>query len=350
MPIGLPENRPARVEEAAWVAADFLSPASYRRPFSPDMIAEVANAARAWLDGGLHPHAIGHRAARLPITSPLLQAAYADVENGVGFALLAGLPVDSWGLEVSRAALCLIGSHFGEITIQNREGEYVVDVMDKSTPLSGQFRGYHSNERLEFHSDGTNTVALMCLETAKSGGESLLISASTLYNEISSQRPDLLATLMRGYRHSRRNQRDPDQAPVMEDHTPVFSFIEGVFHSCYSRISILSSLEQGITLSGQQAAALDYLEQVLARPELAMAMEFRKGDIQLVNNFTLLHSRKAFIDHSLERRRHLLRLWLTDPLSKYNGPGKMDFYLPRQSRFLKTRGYQIFQRDKPSLA
>ena len=343
MRVSRPEDRPARIEDkTAWVGADFPTSDSYRRPLAPDMVAEVANAARAALDSGADAHAMGLRKAHLPVTSALLRAAYDDVENGVGFTVLTGLPVEDWGLDLSRAALCLIGSHFGEISLQNREGEYVVDVMDKSTPLSSQFRGYHSNDRLEFHNDGTNTVALMCMETAKSGGESLLISASTLYNEISRLRPDLLATLMRGYRHSRRNQRDPEQAPVMEDRTPVFSFIDGVFHNCYSRVSILSSLDQGETHTAQERAALDCVDEILARPDLALAMEFRKGDIQLVNNFTLLHSRKAFIDHSPQRRRHLLRLWLTDPTSKYNGPGKMDFYLPKESHFLKTRGYAIF--------
>ena len=343
MRVGHREDRPARIaDKTAWVGADFPSSGSYRRPLGPDMISEIAKAARTVLDSGADAHAIGFRKAHLPVTSALLQCAYDDVESGVGFAVLTGLPVEDWGLELSRAALCLISSRFGEISLQNREGEYIVDVMDKSTPLSSQFRGYHSNDRLEFHNDGTNTVALMCMETAKSGGESLLISASTLYNEISRLRPDLLPTLMRGYRHSRRNQRDPDQAPVMEDHTPVFSFINGVFHNCYSRVSILSSLDQGVSLTAQERAALDFVDEVLARPDLALAMEFRQGDIQFVNNFTVLHSRKAFIDHSPERRRHLLRLWLTDPTSKYNGPGKMDFYLPKESHFLKTRGYEIF--------
>jgi TfdA family taurine catabolism dioxygenase TauD len=128
----------------------------------------------------------------------------------------------------------------------------------------------------------------------------------------------------------------------MEDRTPVFSFIDGVFHNCHSRVSIISSLDQGETHTAQERAALECLDEMLARPDLTLAMEFRKGDIQLVSNFTMLHSRKAFIDHSPERRRHLLRLWLTNPASKYNGPGKMDFYLPKHSHFLKTRGYEIF--------
>jgi hypothetical protein len=343
MRVSRPEDRPAHIEDkTAWMAADFLTADNYRRPLDRDMIAEVESAARTMLESGRDPRSIEFRKAHLPVTSALLQATYDDVENGAGFTVLSNLPVERWGLELSRAALCLIGSNFGEISLQNREGEYVLDVMDKSTPLSSQSRGYHSNDKLEFHNDGTHIVALMCIETAKAGGESLLVSASTLYNEISRLRPDLMATLMRGYRHSRRNQRDPNQAPVMEDRTPVFSFIDGVFHNCYSGVSIASSLDQGETHTAQERAALECVDEMLARPDLVLAMEFRKGDIQLVNNFTMLHSRKAFIDHSPERRRHLLRLWLTNPASKYNGPGKMDFYLPKHSHFLKTRGYEIF--------
>jgi hypothetical protein len=343
MHVTRPEERPSRIDDkTAWVAADFPTPGSYRRTFGREMIAELEGAARAHLATGRKPHEIGFRTAGLPATRAVLDAAYSDVEDGAGFTVLAGLPVEEWGSELSRTALCMVGGRFGEITLQNREGEHIVDVMDKSTPLSTQFRGYHSSDKLDFHNDGANVVALLCMETAKAGGESLLISASALYNELQGSHPELVPTLMRGYRHSRRNQREPGQTPVMEDATPVFSFIDGVFHNCYSSISIAASLAQGETHAVAQRAALDALEKALELPGLALSMEFRKGDIQLLNNFTVLHSRTAFVDHSPERRRHLLRLWLTDPTSKYNGPGKMDFYLPKYSRFLSTRGYGIF--------
>ncbi|MGB7181042.1 MAG: TauD/TfdA family dioxygenase [Burkholderiaceae bacterium] len=338
------ETRPDRLEEkSVWTAADFPDPESYRRPLTREMLAELEVAAKDLLATNKSPHEIALRAAPLDATATLLKSAYDDVENGYGFTMLAGMPVQEWGLEVSRAAFCLIGSYFGQISRQNREGEYVVDVTDKSKPLSSQGRGYHSNDFLDYHNDGTNVVALMCMETAKVGGESMLLSAATIYNIIAEERPDLLPELMRGYRHSRRNQAEPGQAPVMESPTPVFSFIDGVFHNCYSRVSIDSSLDQGLVHSTQECEALDFFDEVMSRPGLALPMEFRIGDIQLVNNFTLLHSRKAYLDHNAERRRHLLRLWLTDPSSKYNGPGKMDFYMPAESRFLQTRGYEIFR-------
>ena len=238
MQVAAPGDRPTRIDDpSAWKASDFPSPDSYRREFSSEMLDEIGRAATDLLSDGTVPENIQCRQTPLPASSDILVSAYNDIENGPGFAVLGGLPVADWGPDLSRAALTIIGSHFGEITRQNREGEYVLDVIDKSAPYDSQFRGYHSNAFLEFHNDGTNIVALMCMETAKQGGESLLVSATTLYNELSQSRPEVLPILMQGFRHSRRNQTLPGQAPGMEDATPVFSFIDGVFHNCYSRIS-----------------------------------------------------------------------------------------------------------------
>ena len=344
MHIASPDSRPQVIDNrSAWTAADFPTPEAYRRTFSAEMVDEISQVASDALAQERVLNEIGYREITLPKTDAFLKQAYDDVENGPGFALLGGLPVKDWGKEVSRAALCLVGSYFGQITLQNREGEFILDVIDKSAPYNSQFRGYHSNAYLEFHNDGTNVVALMCMETAKQGGESMLFSAATLYNELSRSRPDVMPILMRGFRHSRRNQLLPGQTPVMDEKTPVFSFIDGVFHNCYSRISIDSSLDQGLTQTQEERAALDAIDEVLARPELSLDMAFEQGDIQIVNNFLLLHSRQAYVDHSAERRRHLMRLWITDPESKFNGPGKMDFYLPERSHFLRTRGYGIFR-------
>jgi hypothetical protein len=45
-----------------------------------------------------------------------------------------------------------------------------------------------------------------------------------------------------------------------------------------------------------------------------LEMNFRPGDIQLVNNLFVLHSRTEYEDWpEIERKRHLLRLWLAVP-------------------------------------
>jgi hypothetical protein len=49
-------------------------------------------------------------------------------------------------------------------------------------------------------------------------------------------------------------------------------------------------------------------------PDLHLRMDFQPGDMQFVHNHSLLHDRTGFVDHpEPERRRHLLRVWLSLP-------------------------------------
>ena len=58
---------------------------------------------------------------------------------------------------------------------------------------------------------------------------------------------------------------------------------------------------------------LDDRESLAASRRAAADIEFKKGDIQFLANHVTLHSRRGFEDWpELDRRRHLLRLWLRD--------------------------------------
>jgi hypothetical protein len=60
-----------------------------------------------------------------------------------------------------------------------------------------------------------------------------------------------------------------------------------------------------------QREALETVQEIANRPELMLTMDFREGDIQLINNHVLLHAREAYEDHpEPARRRHLLRMWI----------------------------------------
>jgi len=324
-----------------WTAADYPDDRSWVYDFDDSMLVEIEAAAKALQGNETAPDQIDGRDFSLLKTDVLLRDTYNDLESGPGFAMLAGLPVADWEPALSKAALCIIGTRFGRINVQNRERDYLLDVVNKSVTVSKTFRGYHGNDHLDFHNDGANTAALLCLETAAEGGESLMVSAGTIYNEVLRTRPDLLKPLLKGFQHHRRNQREPNDPVVTPYRAPVFSFINDVFHSCYSRISIESTREENIAFTALETEALDYLDAQMMRPELQAKTRLREGDIQLMNNFTILHSRTAFVDKP-GNPRHLLRLWLDDPKSRYNGPNKMDFYVPEESKFLQTVGYESF--------
>ena len=58
------------------------------------------------------------------------------------------------------------------------------------------------------------------------------------------------------------------------------------------------------------------LEQTAASDEFRMDYDLRPGDIQLINNHTILHARGAFDDWQDEKdggKRHLLRTWISPP-------------------------------------
>ena len=53
------------------------------------------------------------------------------------------------------------------------------------------------------------------------------------------------------------------------------------------------------------------IETIANDPAFHVDMDFQPGDVQLLNNARILHSREAYDDDDdLDERRHLLRLWL----------------------------------------
>lgn len=65
-------------------------------------------------------------------------------------------------------------------------------------------------------------------------------------------------------------------------------------------------------LTPAQLAAVAKVEAMAASPRFRLAANLEAGDIQLLNNHTVLHTREAFRDGP-GRVRHLLRLWLSSP-------------------------------------
>jgi alpha-ketoglutarate-dependent taurine dioxygenase len=57
---------------------------------------------------------------------------------------------------------------------------------------------------------------------------------------------------------------------------------------------------------------MDAIESIANDPAFHVEMDFQPGDIQWLNNATMLHAREEYVDwEEPERKRHLLRLWLS---------------------------------------
>jgi hypothetical protein len=95
---------------------------------------------------------------------------------------------------------------------------------------------------------------------------------------------------------------------------PIFSFTEGYF----SATGAGAAIDKAMGLPGvppftpAQAEAIDFYRTTVH--ECAIDIGFEPGDIQFLNNFVTLHTRREYEDFAEEhRKRHLLRLWLSDP-------------------------------------
>ena len=327
---------PDRIDEPnVWTGADMADEEEWLVQLSADDVAEIVSALETVRKGGIPPQNIRRDDFRLPGLAQKLEDAYDTIENGRGFLVLRGWPSERYSYQENLAAFCGVASYFGEARVQNYEGEAVVNVIDEAKPYDHTSRGYMSNKRLPFHSDGADIVGLLCLGEPAEGGTSLLVSATQLYNTIREERPEAVPILLRGFRHHRRGQHDPGEPPITPTHIPIFSFHDGLLHCCYNRNPIAWVEHEGLKLTTEEVELLDYFDSLCHHPGMAVEMTFRRGDMQFVNNFVILHSRSEYRDGT-GMKRHLVRLWLEDRKSRRGAAGLLDIYVPGSSKVSGT--------------
>ena len=281
--------------------------------FTPAELEEINTAVRAHMAAGREMAEISPTTFCLPSLRSVLARVLDDLLDGRGFMMLRGLPVGRYTTEEAAVAYLGIGSHIGSFRSQNAKGHLLGHVrnlgLDIRTPT---VRYYQTDRALEYHTDSCDIVGLLCLKTAKAGGESRIVSSVTLHDEMLRRRPELWRALFNAFPTDRRGEVPPGMLPWFE--VPVFNWHAGHLTTIYSGQYIRSAQQnfpQARRLTEVEREALDYFDALTNDPTLNLSMELLPGDIQLVHNHTVLHSRGDFEDWpEPERRRHLLRLWL----------------------------------------
>jgi alpha-ketoglutarate-dependent taurine dioxygenase len=311
----------------AWRAEDIVATDRWRINLSPVLAQSLAAAATAAVVRSPSVTDIGRHCFEAPSAAALFDRMHAEIEQGAGFVVLGGLPVEDLDYQQQVALTLGMCDHVGHVVPQNFELQRIVDVRDEGVEYSHRSRGYRGNKALPFHTDGAHLFSLTCLGTAAAGGETIIVSASAVYNEIASHHPQSLDVLHRGFYHHRRGQHEPGESPLSETRIPVFSFNNGLLHCCYNRNPIEWAVHEGVTLSAEETAALDTLDAVLARRDMQLRLNLKPGECAFVNNFITLHSRTEYAD-SAEHRRHMLRVWMSDPRSRRDGVSLLQLYVP----------------------
>ncbi|MEK9683708.1 MAG: TauD/TfdA family dioxygenase [Rhodospirillaceae bacterium] len=302
------------VDPAAWSASDLENDKSWVHPLNEGEIAELDNVVKRIEKDNVRLLDITPEMCVIPQLSDRLKQIKSDIIEGKGLALIRGVPVAAYSRLQSAIAFWIIGMHVGQPVSQNAKGHLLGHVADLggTTLKNPTNRGYQTKETLPYHCDSCDVVGLLCLHPAKSGGESLVTSSLNIYNQMLATAPDLAEELAKPLFRDRRNEIPEGKEPWFI--LPVFNFRDGFLSVSWQGGYIRSAqrFEELPRHSEKLKQAIELFTKLAN--ELAYAMDFRHGDIQFLHNHVTVHSRTEFEDFpEIDRRRNLLRFWLSTP-------------------------------------
>ena len=313
---------------AAWNGQELQKDTSWILEWTQDEIRELIEAGSYFLSLNKPLEQISPKYFPLASLSKKIKEFSNELLFGRGFLLIRGLPVDQLDLKLSATIYLGIGSHIGSLRSSNAKGHLLGHVKDQGVDIKNKdVRFYQTNKKLDFHTDSADLVALLCLQKAKSGGESYIASSISLYNEVALRRSDLVEALFMPYPTDRRGEIPDGYEPWYS--MPIFTWYEDQLTCTYIRQYIDSAqnnFPDAPRLKREQVDVMDLMDEILAERKVVLSMEFEPGDIQILNNHLILHSRSDFENWpEPERHRHLLRLWI----APNNARSLPEYYIPR---------------------
>ena len=304
------------IDPAGWSPEDLKDVASWSYRITDRDADELAQGIAAVRRKGVAIVDVSRKHFPLGSFGDVLTDVRRELMDGRGIVMMQGFPLDRFDREETAIAYIGLGSWLGQTMSQNKLGHILGHVKD----LGGDYadpntRGYMTRAEMRFHTDACDYVGLLCLHPSKSGGASRIASSVTVHNRILKRRPDLAQVLTEDFYRSRSGEISPGDLPYFKQ--PIFSFTDGYF----SATGVGAVIDKAQQLPGvpkftpAQQEAVDVYRQTVE--DCALDIDFRRGDIQFLNNFVMLHTRREYEDWPQEqRKRHLLRLWPHDPAGR----------------------------------
>lgn len=246
-----------------------------------------------------------------------------ELIDGRGFVRISALDVRRYSDDDLTMLYWGIGLHLGDPWPQNKHGHVVGDVTDQGkSPMEAAARG---NEMgligLDYHSDGSDLVGLLCLRKAKSGGLSCVANAVAIYNELVHIHPEVITLLREPVPWDFRGEEPPGYRPYYM--FPIFTeyddrlfvrFIPG-----YIRAS--QRHPEAPRLSAATLQAIELVSTMARARDFNVYMDLQPGEMQFINNYHVLHGRMPYEDDVVGgQKRHLKRLWLATRYLKKRPP------------------------------
>ncbi|GAA3484966.1 TauD/TfdA family dioxygenase [Streptomyces yanii] len=298
---------------AAWQGPDLAGSDEWVLRLAPAQIDELEAALRAVRERGVPLLKVSAGDFPLPTLAGELERIADVLENGRGFVLVKRIPVERYSQARASTIFWGLCQHLGVPVSQNAAGHMLGHVRDTGHSIAAPAtRGYQTREMLPFHTDGSDVLGLLYLRAARSGGRISVVSSAAVYNALLARRPDLVEGLYRTHFLDRREEHAPGERPYYA--VPLASWSGGKLSMRYNRC-YLESAQRFPDVSRLERADMDLfdlIDELAVSPELRLDVDFEVGDLLLLNNHAVLHSRTEYEDFDEpEQKRHVLRLWLT---------------------------------------
>ena len=297
-----------------WTATEPAERDDWIFPLSAAALDDINNALSDVKRRGLAMESITATNFPLPNFAGDLAGIKNSLVNGLGMSLIRGVPVNRYDRDDLRLVLWGIGTHIGVGAPQSFRGDKIGDVMDMSH--TGDIRrSYRSPRPLYLHVDPIDIVGLLCTKNAKEGGMSLVTSALALHNTILAERPELMSALYRGYHYSSTEASSTGEPPITSYRIPVYTNVGEQTVVNFNASPISKAIASGdIENDAAELEAFELFKETAMRDDLVFRTMLEPGDLQFLNNRIVLHGRTRFEDFpELERKRHMLRVWLKMP-------------------------------------
>jgi alpha-ketoglutarate-dependent taurine dioxygenase len=251
----------------------------------------------------------------LPACRQMMLAMKHILDDGVGFAVLDRLPMDSYPIEALLDVYWLFGQFIGRPVAQKWNGQMIYDVSDTGAEYAYGTRGSRTSVELNFHTDNAfarmppDYVGLFCRHPAKTGGVSRICSLYSVHQRMLEQYPQELTRLYQPVFFDRQKEHHEGAEKICL--APYFSWRNG---RMFARANA-SLIRKGYEVADQQmdallGAALDAIDEICTAADLWFEAPLQRGQIQYLNNHEVGHYRSAFEDHDDALcKRHLYRLW-----------------------------------------
>jgi len=207
---------------------------------------------------------------------------------------------NNFTIEELRILSPLIGKLYGDLLVQNENGDQVISVYDRDR-LGTMYDGarYHqTREGGSIHTDNVNIpepwnyLLLSCLAPGQVGGENIIVDGIAVANKLKSDYPMALKVLEDNFTWEMRGVKDAlYEAPIItydESGNPIFRHLRPYMESAHRKAQK--------PLTAEQLYALDVLDAITNSSEFQIRYRMKKGDILINVDAQVLHGRTCFSD------------------------------------------------------